>query len=449
MLDKPKFGDPDYNLLWDNVSWEKTPRTVVLALTKLIPEVGSMISAALDKIWADPESTEALIKKSEERMKAWVNLLIEQRIAKYDTKKLTDSLKGLRKNLDYYKNAAENGTPEDRRTWWNNCIQEFNALKPTFLNPEDYHGSLPLVQALGTLHISLLQEPVNNYNQVFGPSGSEGDRNFRKRELTDAIKAYRNFIINEACPAIVKARREQIRIESNDRYPRQPANYLVDQGTNIRVPLNSGPQIAGQYKEFFVNDLAMRLQKEVIDVALAWSELNPSNDGKPSIGPDRLIWIGPIGLSQWDYQNNEHGFPLVNGLNRVQSPVRNALLKHGVILDYILLWDDGKMRDSRTGNLRGLEVGNAAGGAKAMIHVPDGQDIKQVDTYWNYTCMGLQFHYTDGTSSPLFGNGDNRPKHLYTASYPDHVLHSIAAYGHVGGISEFYFGFSPDARTRA
>jgi hypothetical protein len=75
MLDKPKFGDPDYNLLWDNVSWEKTPRTVVLALTKLIPEVGSMISAALDKIWADPESTEALIKKSEERMKAWVNLL--------------------------------------------------------------------------------------------------------------------------------------------------------------------------------------------------------------------------------------------------------------------------------------------------------------------------------------------------------------------------------------
>jgi hypothetical protein len=449
MAGKPHFGDPDYNLLWDNVDWETTPRMVVLGLTKLVPEVGSVISAVLDKIWSDPASTEALIKKSEERMKAWVSLQIEQRIAKYDMKVLTDSLKGLRKNLDYYRNAAENGTLEDRKTWWNNCIQDFNALEPTFLNPEDYHGSLPLIQALGTLHISLLHEPVVNYDQVFGPGGSAGDRQFRQKELTDTIKEYQDFISNKACPAIIKARKEQIRIEPNDRPPRQPSAYLVDDGTTVRAPLNAGPQIAEQYKAFFVNDLETRLQKEVLDVALAWSELDPSHGGRPSINPDRLVWIGPVGLATWDYQNNAHGFPLVNGLKKVLSPVRNGLLKHGVIVDYLLLWDDGKMRDSQTGDLRGLEVGNPAGGTKSLIHVPDGQDIKQVDTYWNYTCMGIQFHYTDGTASPVLGNGDNRPKHVHIASYPNHVLRSIAVYGHQGGVSEFYFGFSPDPRKRA
>jgi hypothetical protein len=79
--------------------------------------------------------------------------------------------------------------------------------------------------------------------------------------------------------------------------------------------------------------------------------------------------------------------------------------------------------------------------------VPDGEYIKQVDTYWNYICMGIEFHYTNGASSGIFGSGDDRGKAVFKAAYPDHILRSIAVYGAQAGVSEFYFGFSPNPKT--
>ena len=137
---------------------------------------------------------------------------------------------------------------------------------------------------------------------------------------------------------------------------------------------------------------------------------------------------------------------LVNGLRTVQSPINYILLKHAVILDFILLRDAGPAFDPQ-GNRRGLMVGNDQGGAKADFRVPDGEYIKQIDTYWNYVCMGIQFHYTNGESSAIFGNGDGRGKAVFKAAYPDHILRSIAVYGSRAGISEFYFGFLPNPKT--
>lgn len=90
-------------------------------------------------------------------------------------------------------------------------------------------------------------------------------------------------------------------------------------------------------------------------------------------------------------------------------------------------------------------VGNDKGGAKAEIRVPDGEYIKQIDTYWNYVCVGIQFHYTNDTSTPVYG--DKSRGQLFKAAYPDHILRSIAVYGTQAGISEFYFGFSPNSKT--
>lgn len=88
MSDKPKFGDPSYNIVWDNLSWKETPRTIVIGLAGLIPDVGGAFSKALSMIWPDPKSAQALIEESDKKMKAWVSLEIETQIAKYDTEKL-------------------------------------------------------------------------------------------------------------------------------------------------------------------------------------------------------------------------------------------------------------------------------------------------------------------------------------------------------------------------
>jgi delta endotoxin, N-terminal domain len=421
---------------FDKLSWEETPRTVVIGVVGLVPKVGGVFSKLLGLIWPDPKSAETLIKESEAKMKAWVKLEIAERIAKYDTEKLRDLLEGLRTNLKYYGN-------DPKESWLNTCIGSFNLVKPMFLNPQDYIGSLPLIQALGTLHIGLLREPVLHFDQIFGPNAPESSRKFHKQKLTDTIAEYKDFVVNKAVPKVLEKRKGQITVERVQSGLNPSYVQLVDTGRDIRQTLNDW-DIGQQYKEHYQNECDINLKKDQVDVALTWPLLDPNSTLKESIPKDRMVWIGPVGISQHDYVNNRWGGGLVNGLRTVQSPINYILLKHAAILDFILIRDAGPRFDSQ-GNLRGLMVGNDKGGSKAEIRVPDGEYIKQIDTYWNYVCVGIQFHYTNDTSSPVYG--DKSRGQLFKAAYPDHILRSIAVYGTQAGVSEFYFGFSPNPKT--
>ena len=354
-------------------------------------------------------------------------------------------MQGLRENLRYYENAVKSNDPNDRKQWLSTCVGSFNNVQPSFLNPKDYHGSLPLIQTLGTLHIALLREPVIYFDKICGTGGTADNRAFYQRNLTDVVKTYQDFIIQQACPKILKLRKDQIYIKSPD-WP-DTSYHLIDEGRKVNERLNQ-VDIAEQYKEYFVNELEINLLKDVMDVALTWSALDPNSPVKEPIARDRTVWVGPVGISQWDYTSHRWGGPLVNRQKNVQSPIKNILLKHGVILDFIMLRDDGPKFDSQ-GNRRGLMVGNDRGGTKAEFSVPTAEFITQVDTYWNYACMGIEFHYTNGSSSGVYGNGDpgHHPTHVFKAAYPDHVLGSIAVYGTTTGIAEFYFGFSPNPKA--
>jgi hypothetical protein len=436
-------GDPYYDPILtpalSKLSWEATPRTVVIGLANFIPQVGGFISKAVSLVWPDPESIEKLIKKSEERMKEWVKLEISARIAKYDTEKLRQHLEGLRSNLAEYVNAA----PGKRSEWMDNCILQFNSLKPTFLNPEDYAGSLPLVQSVGSLHISLLRERVVFYDEIYkGDQGSADHKKSVEDALSKTINDYRDFIINKACPKIIDSRKNQITIQDADP-PRRLYPWLKDEGRGINSLVYAGGRdLIDQYKAFFVNELEVNLQRDVKDVALLWTLLDPNSKEKEPIRKDRVVWVGPIGLSQHDIQYNKHGHMFVNGYTKnVWTPVEKILLKHGGIIDFIWIWSGNKYENDRP---RGIRVGDdrPGHGARADVAVPAGEYIKQVDTYWDYVCRAIQFHFTNGTSSQLFGTGGN----LFKAAYPDHVLKSIAVYGNTAGIGEMYFGFSPSPK---
>ena len=62
MSDKPKPGDPDYNIILDKLSWEETPRTIVIGVVGLVPKAGGVFSKLLGLIWPDPKSADTLIK---------------------------------------------------------------------------------------------------------------------------------------------------------------------------------------------------------------------------------------------------------------------------------------------------------------------------------------------------------------------------------------------------
>jgi hypothetical protein len=434
----------DRNIVWDNVSWEKTPRTVVIGVAGLVPHVGEAIAALLDKIWPDPTSAENLVAASEKRMKEWVRHEIDDRIAKYDRKKLVDLLGGLRTNMEEYKAAAAADDISERKTWLNSCLSTINLVRPMFLNPEDFHGSVPLVQSLGTLHLGLLRERVVFFDQIFGNDSKANKAHFQK-DLTDTIGIYQDFLSKKACPNVLKTRADEIKIEP-PQPPKRTLPQLVDTGRDVVTPLKQ-QNIAEQYTQYFINELEMKLRRDVIDTSLAWSLLDPTTNVTNPIPRDRQLWIGPVGISLSDYTENEHGFPVARGYQAARfGPIKQIKLRHGVILDFI--WVQGSRTRNDDGSPIGPYVGNDRGGTPELVTIPQGEYIEQVDTYWNYTLMGIEFIYTGPSNgrgrSGIKGWSDRRPTARHQAAYPDHVLTEVALYGHQGGVSEMYFGFSPD-----
>ena len=420
-------------------TWANAPRTVVLGLTGMIPKVGGVIKALLGAVW--PETTRDLIGESEARMKEWV----KGEFATYDRKQLRSDLTGLRRNMQAYADAV---TREDRLSWLNATLATINNNIQHFMEPEDVVGSMSLTRELATVHLSLLRERVVHSQEIFGTT----DNATHKAALKKQIKEYQDWIVNVAYPAVMQWRADQISIT----YPTfsDPGYHLIDNARNV-FQLVKAESIARQYREYFLNDTNISLKQNVIDVADAWSYFDPEYREPSSYPRDRTIWIGPVGLSQWDYVNNAHSFPLVNGLGRSDRAGRitKVVVKEGVILDFINFHYDWG-RSPRW-------IGNSLGGQMRTAVVPAGEHISRVSTYWNYTCMGIELHYTNGTSSGVFGRRESpspRPVAVHHAAYPDHVLRSVAVYGlpspehrnaSASGISEIYFGFSPDPRLYA
>jgi hypothetical protein len=346
-----------------------------------------------------------------------------------------------------YREAAAADDIAERRTWLNNCLAAFDLVQPSYLNTGDPAGSIPLIQSLGTLHIALLRERVVFFEDIFGRD-SKANRAHFQNALTETIRTYQDFLSTKACPSVLKARADKITIEPTAP-PRRPLPELVDTGRNKTVVLKQR-DIAEQYKQYFVNELELKLRQDVIDTSLAWSLLDPANTAKNPIPKDRQLWIGPIGISLSDYTANEHGFPVGRGYTAARiGSIRRIKVKYGVLVDF--LWFQGSKIYNPDRTPAGLFVGNEKGGSTVdTVTIPEGEYIEQVDTYWNYALIGIEFFFTGGSNgrarSGIKGKGDNRPTAVHRAAYPDHVLTEVAMYGHTGGVSELYFGFSPDPR---
>jgi len=419
-------------------TWANAPRTVVIGLAGMVPKVGGVIQALLEAVW--PKTERDLIAESEERMRSWVN----GQFAAYDRTLLRQSLEGLRRNLTAYTEAT---TQTDRLSWLNATLAGINANIQHFMEPRDIVGSMSLTREFATIHLGLLRERVVYTEEIFGAT----DNAPYKAALKKQLKEYQDWIVSVAYPAVVQWRSDQIDITPPTFS--DPGYHLIDQARGV-YQLVKSEAVARQYREFFMNDTVLALRRNVLDVADAWSFLDPDYTEPTSYPRGRTVWIGPVGLSQWDYVHNVHEFPLANGLGRADKPGRitKIVVKEGVILDFIHFhFDWGRSQKW---------VGNSLGGTMRTATVPDGENIRQVSTFWNYTCMGIEFHYTNGTSSGVFGRKEQspRPVAVHEASYPDHILTSVAVYGlpspeyrnaSASGISEIYFGFSPDPRLYA
>jgi hypothetical protein len=409
-------------------------RQVLLAGLGKIPDVGGIIAGILGFIWKEikPEIGD-LIAASEQRMKSWVR----GRIAEYDREFLKNKLSGLHRNLDEYVNAIN---PEERRRWLDVCLAQFNDAQGFFTKSNYTLGTLGMAVDVATMHLALLRERVVYCKEIFGDE-TVNIASFQ-RKLKEGIAEYQKFVLEVAIPAEVSWRRGQIEIDDIDSwkghwitlYDRGALQvYLFAKDPSRRV--DGDPTVLREYYlRQATGSYAMALEANVADAARMWALLDPEAAGSQPIAVDRIMWVGPCTGLIYKY-GNEHG-----ASQTVKRECR-GMLKKIVVREYNQIdYLEFVFADHPCSG-----IGNKGGGIEHEVDIPDGKFIVRVDTWWDWELVGIQFFFSDGSSTPKFGDRTGTGHHKQSASYPGHRLSGIRIEGgpSAGIGNAITFGFSP------
>lgn len=440
----------------DSILWEKYPRLAIVKATSAIPKVGSVISGIIAELWPEPKPD--LIGESERRTREWV----ERRFITYDKKLIKNEYEGLQKDIFEYINASN---PTRRGSKFDICISRFDHLAEKLLHqesnvdPANYLRSLDLFRHFATLHIGFLCERVRYPAEHGIDINNEKSLSFHRTKFIDAIKRYQSYVLDTAVPEIKVWLDKQhvitplggVRTVDNAS-TRYTNKTIITNQDSINKDSKIDPEyfyediwhtaMAEQRKAYEMNRIANLLAEQVEDVAYAWSLFAP-DAGLRSFPDNRQVWVGPVGVSLWNYQRaRPHaGINMGHAVHDAEDDISQVIVRHGQIIDFIMFkYGDGLRR--------GKDIGNSKGGISTKVKVPRGARIVKIDTYWEYVCRGIQFFFSDGTKSPLLGMSGHPVEQTtkHEAYCPQGVLTSVSLWGNESGLSEIHYSFRQNNR---
>jgi hypothetical protein len=167
-------------------------RAITSAGLKLVPEVGSVLSGAVDFLWTDPKSDRLF-----DEMLDYVNRLVPDSITKERMGQQSFDIAGLRKLLKAYKledDLYQKGL--DLKILTNRLAE----LEPAYLDNPDTPPEkvLPLVVAYGKLRLAALREQLLHQKEYFPNHASTSlvsDYNDAVGALTAKAKAMKDAIV--------------------------------------------------------------------------------------------------------------------------------------------------------------------------------------------------------------------------------------------------------------
>jgi len=422
----PDITDPTVFLT--DIEINNIGRTIAIGIVEKFPEVGEALAAIIGFLWSEQkEDIPELINKSEQRMKRWV----QGRIQDYDREFLENTLSGLRKNLKEYEHA--NG-PKERHTWYNICLAACERAMPHYVKKNYTPGTIDMVTAVATIHLTLLRERVLFPDAIYGDEPVNHE--FHKQNLKDTIDEYQKFILDTAIDGELEWRLGRItddkEIESHhyltDLVTREIHEFLI----TGRNHLSQGDQqvCVDYYRAQAKNAYAIQLHENISHTARFWSLLDPDQKDTHPIPLNELnCWVGPLaGLSYM--VGNEHGFQFNDCVHEPQGRITAITLRVGQLIDGIKFhFDDQRNSDYVGGD----------GGAEHTVAVPDGHYLTRVDTWFDFDLWAIQFHFSDGSASTVFGT-PSRGGVKQFAEFPDHHITQVR----IGTrLHEMSFGFTP------
>src|SRR5689334_2432145 len=108
-----------------SVAEQQKLRELLLAGLGEVPEAGALLSALAGVLWNPQENIW-------DEIKAEVEALIEQDLAKYDEEQVKEDLDGLKYDLDNYHRACADGDVTTIRDQWEICEDLFDQQLPHF-----------------------------------------------------------------------------------------------------------------------------------------------------------------------------------------------------------------------------------------------------------------------------------------------------------------------------
>lgn len=427
---------PDANV-FDSINVNNIARTVVKFGLGKVPSVGPALSGIVGFVWPkDKPKPEDLIRESEERMKKWVR----GRIQDYDRATLASSLAGVRANLQEYLDAVSR---DKRKRSLDEVVTTCNNAQPHFLKSDYTPGTIAILVDVATIHISALRERVVKAQELYVGDELKDVPGYQKR-LTEAIKQYRDFVVNVAFPAELKWRSspEVLEVHNGELDVLSRGGALVrdwstrevhawDQnGMDNRARFDYRP-LFNLHKAKVANSYEVELRRNAVDAAELWPLLDPTQATLRPIPLDRVVWVGPLeGLSRKGA--NEHDYKSGDAIDSGVGEIEEIIVRSADRVDAIQV-----KRKNGTGPM----VGNPNGGEPRTVRVPAGAHIRQVDTWWDHDLFAIQFYFSNGESAGPIGNrGGRRDLYFQGSTYPDHRLSALKVNP---GLTELHCGWSP------
>jgi hypothetical protein len=404
-------------------------RTIFMTAAGKIPTVGGAVEFVLGLLWPDEKrSPEALLRESEDRMRRWVQGVIDS----YDLRTLADTLAGVRRNLVEYQKAE---TPKLRERAMDNAVHDFNAVVDRFIKSTYTPGTLTFAIDLATMHLSLLRERAVFTKEIYGDEA--GKARFLAN-LDAQIKEYQNFVGAIAIPGELKWRAEQQQLEELGHSGRTYGYYLKDLVTREvhsfsytgRSQIKQGP--AKVCVDFYQAQARSAYEREMLaqayDPALLWSRMYPGRENDKPIALDRVVWTGPYaGLSYM--VGNEHDMAFGDSERQGPGKLRAVRVRSHDRIDALCFEFD---RDG------GRWFGNTQGGTEHVVAIPDGVHLQAIETWWNFDLFAIRLHLSNGQQHEFGKHGPGEIRQY--ASYPDHRVGAVRLSNRM---SEMYVAFTP------
>jgi hypothetical protein len=333
-------------------------RALILLGLGQVPEVGKLLSALTGIFWKPSENLW-------DEIKAEVEALIEQDLAKYDEKQVQDDLDGLKNVLDDYQQACTDGDVTTIRTQWEICKDLFDEQLPHFQTSDYQLQLLLLFVQYANLYFSLLRDGVL-FGAAWGKNPSEVYTILTT--LRTSIGTFQNYTAGVVSTAVAN----KLAATESDKHAVEP----------LRT----------------VNAYTRLLTFNALDVAALWRYFVP--DAIPSNPPFmRYVYSDPVGTS------DDSG----SDLTIIPPPAS------GQPITGVRIWaDSGAVYATQlqyAGSVLGPVYGfNDRGAADLPPHggsfqVSPQNPITGVLVAAGDHIQGLQFQFKDNSLSQVFGNG--------------------------------------------